>query len=265
MRKFTIFTVILTVIIVVVLAEIFAEEYLPQLSADSEVSTEGQPPLPESLDLSKVAQTNVFGATEPLTPPVESIAETVPLPGGISVEEVSLNNGDEGFGSGFETPQQESISDFEDENYATPSSNVYLRDDQVKSAGFIGAYLQTSAHNGFLFKTIYIDDLKDVKAEKYDIRTAESLLAKVYVFKIGTLMTLDDVYNTLKQRASEGLNIEVNENNEFGSGSFYLNDAKRQDVAFLTTKIGSMVYAFSYPKEYHQQVKNLVSLLDLEF
>ncbi len=258
MRKFTIFTVILTVIIVVVIAEIFAEDYLPQLNANNEVATDGSPPLPTNLDLTKVSQTNIFGATEEFPAPV---AESTTLPGGLDVEEVSLDS-EQGFGSGFESSN---ISDFEDENFAAPSTNVYLRDDQIKSAGFIGAYIEPSTHNGFLFKTIYIDDLKDVEVKMFNVRTAESLLTKVYIFKIGTMMPLDEVYAVLKQRASEGLDIEVNETNEFGSGSFYLNDSRRQNVAFLVVKIGSMVYGFSYPKDYHSQVKNLITLLDLEF
>ena len=66
-------------------------------------------------------------------------------------------------------------------------------------------------------------------------------------------------------RGAEGLDVTVNETNEFAQGSFYLNDVRRSEVAFLAVRVGSMIYGFSYPKEYHSQVKNLVTLLDLEF
>jgi hypothetical protein len=43
-----------------------------------------------------------------------------------------------------------------------------------------------------------------------------------------------------------------------------MNDTKRPGTAFLTVKLGNLIYGFSYPKEYHPQVKNLIKLLEWE-
>jgi len=106
--------------------------------------------------------------------------------------------------------------------------------------------------------------LKDLDVKKYVIRTKTAFLAKIYVLKAGPSSTIEDVYNVLKTRAAEGLDTEINETNDFGENSFYMNDSRRTNTAFLTIKMRGLIFGFSYPKEYHTQIKNLVSLLQLE-
>lgn len=281
MRKFTAFTLLLTVIVVVVLAEFLINDYLPELKARNESGDDLQLTLPESLDLNKSTQTSILGAdvdyskisdnmTIPSAIPPENLdAIPLPLPSeDFSDIEIPLN------GENLPLPNPniitdsndtDSVSDFEDENFTSFSQNVFIREDQIKSAGFTGAYLEDEPYDGYLYKTIYIDDLKDLEVSKTAICTSDSLLAKVYVFQVGGLTSVSEIYEVLKMRAAEGLDIEINETNEFGNASFYMNDARRQDTAFLTVKIGSILYGFSYPKEYHSQIKNLITLLDLEF
>jgi len=155
-------------------------------------------------------------------------------------------------------------TDFEDSNFVAFSKNAVLRDEQIKSAGFVGAYLEDEDYDGSLYKTIYTSDLYDVTVKKTVIRTKDVLLAKVYVVKMGPNSNVDDVYKVLKVRGSEGLDTEVNETNTFGAASFYMNDNRRQNTAFLTVKIGNSIYGFSYPKEYHLQATNLIKLLEWE-
>lgn len=155
--------------------------------------------------------------------------------------------------------------DFENNNFKPAVLNVYLNQDQLKSAGFTNATLDSESFDGFLYKTIYLQDLKDLKVFKNIIKSTDSTLCKVYIIDVGPMNSPKDVYNTLKTRGSEGLDIEINETNEFGDGSFFMNDSRRQNVAFLTVRFGNLIYGFSYPKEYHPQVKNLVKLLDMEF
>jgi hypothetical protein len=162
------------------------------------------------------------------------------------------------------TPTTTTSKDFEDSNFVAFTTNAVLRDEQIKSAGFVGAYLQDEAYDGSLYKTIYTSDLYDVTVKKTTIATKDALLAKIYVIKIGPNSNIDDVYKVLKVRGAEGLDSEINETNGFGSGSFYMNDARRQNTAFLTVKIGSSIYGFSYPKEYHLQIANLIKLLEWE-
>lgn len=273
MRKFTVFTVILTIIIVIVVGEMVVDKYLPSLKAKMENFELSDISLPEDLDLSKVIETNLLGSDVDYSKIPSEL-----LPGG-EVTELGASSEDlqTGFGSGFANitptlPEYKPDSggngeylDFEDENFVSFSQNTYLREDMVLSAGFVSAYIEDEPHNGFLYKTIYVDDLQDVKVSKYLIRTNEALLVKVYVFDIGPSSGVTEVYEVLKVRGSEGLDVEINETSDFGDDSFFLNDARRADVAFLTVRFGALIYSFSYPKSYHPQVKNLVKLIDMEF
>ena len=283
MRKFTVFTLMTSVVVLAVGADIFVNDVLPDhkkpVATDSEFAFDLPDSLP-SFDSSGLGSANVLGAdvgpglieeelfeeeadlgiergapmfdeqdnVELLVEENTSTLELIPVP---STEIATVNTSNS--------------SDFEDDNFVPFSTNVLIREDQIRSAGFVSGYLEQEPHEGFLFKTIYVDDLYDVSTSKYIIKSAEQALAKVYVFQVGPLSSLTEVYDVLKMRATEGLDMEVNETNDFADGSFYMNDLRRSNVAFLVTKIGAQIYGFSYPKEYHSQIKNLVKLLDMEF
>jgi hypothetical protein len=281
-RKFTVFTVILTIVVIVVMAEVAVNEYLPNNTTKNkeEVSTTGFP-LPAGLDSSNAMTANVLGAdmnfdysndgSEIFPSGFEEVVDSY----GLIEEELSVKSTDippvtgDPIIVGSNTPLvetiksigQPTISDFEDPEYSVSSINVNLREEHVRSAGFSNAYLEDQDHLGYLYKTIYIDDFYDVEIEKIAVRTDDAYLAKVYVFKVGLNSEVEETFQLIKLRSSAGIGIEVNESNEYGNSSFYMNDQNRPDTAFLTVRIGKFVYAFSYPKEYHAQIKNLIQLL----
>lgn len=158
----------------------------------------------------------------------------------------------------------DSSFDIEDFSNSQTLSTSYLRDDQIVNSGFTGSRLETEIYDGFLYKTINISDLKGINVEKYNIGDGTNTYAKVYIITVSDPLTFNDIYNVIKSRAAEGIDTEVNETNDYGSGSFYMNDVRRSGVAFLTVKIGSRIYGFTYPKTYHPQIKNLISLLMLD-
>lgn len=273
MRRFTVFTVLLTVVIVVVLAEMLVNDYLPKFRKDAVGTENGMTlDLPNDIDLSG-GQANVLGSDVDFSKIPDSNYPD------IEYEEVTLDIDSDDLldisdDALLEIPAditptyvatESDVSDFEDENFVTFSANVFIREDMIKSAGFADAYLESEPHNGYLYKTIYLDDLPDVEVTKYAIRDEESLFAKVYVFQVGGLSSVSEIYEVLKIRATEALDVVVNENNEFGDESFYMNDNRRQGVAFLTVRFGAVLYGFSYPKDYHSQIKNLATLIDYEF
>lgn len=277
MQKFTIFTVLLTIVVVVVVAEIAVNEYVPGI----ETGGEGK--------LSDVLKADVSSGQNHLGADVDelAIADSKPIER-VVVESIPLSNGADGinldenlakiseldflplYDEEGNTPASAASSnssppDFEDTEFtapkAAPEPNVYLRDEHIKSAGFTEADLRTDSADGKLFKTIDIADLKDVQVQKYLIQTDGQLLAKVYVFKMGIQADANEIYNLLKSRMAEEPTAEINETNQYGSASFYMNDTQRAGSAFLTARIGPLIYSFSYPKEYHPQIKNLIQLL----
>ena len=265
MQKFSIFTVILASVLVVVVAEFAINNYGQSgdgIQNESELTFN----LPGYLDLSKVLETDVLGSDEFGFAVDDDSGQVDPDLLALAEEEFGSSTGIVYDEIPFGDAPSSDLADFEDDTYEIPSvSSVYLREDQVLSAGFANAKIQEESHDGLLFKSVYIDDLYDVEVMKWAIRNDSQLLAKVYAFSFGPDSGVSEVYEILKIRSSQGLNAEVNETNDLGGASFYMNDSRRQNTAFLTVKIGSLIYAFSYPKDYHQQVKNLVTLLDLEF
>ena len=155
------------------------------------------------------------------------------------------------------------LSDFEafDSSYELTTTRVALTNDHVVSAGFTGAFLEPENFDGFLYKTISVGDLYGLKVEKFLVTNGVKQYAKVYVVTPEDLASTPEIYSVLKVRASEGLEVEVNEVNDFGDKSFYMNDLRRQHVAFLTVKIGTTIYGFAYPKDYHPQIVNMLTLI----
>lgn len=270
MRKFTVFTVLLTIVVMVVLGQLLVDRYLPNLKAD--VASSIPLMLPSDLGSNTFGAANVLGADLGV---VESNGDDIVsgVIDGIDMANLPTDNSTSD-AEIIPAPAQDllipnstsGLDDFEDPNFSASSpvsapKSVYLRDEQIKSAGFVGAYLEPEPHSGLLFKTITIDDLNDTEIEKTSIRTADQLLAKVYVFKAGIGSDINEIYQIIKMKASKGFDVVINETNDFGSNSFYMNDSRRSGTVFLTVRIGATVYAFSYPKEYHSQVKNLIQLL----
>ena len=293
MNKFTVFTVILSVVVIVVVADLVVNNYLPGLKDANIISeiTSGKFNLPENIDVSKAIETNVMGATDVNLEDFQTsrlgfdlgtnvYTETKPQeeePTGTKIPVESFDTTSSSVNLVSEDPEEiipiadtteiepvSGSSDFEDSAFDSFPKNIFLRDEQVKSAGFVSAYMEIEKYDGSLYKTIYTDDLYNVSVEKIVIKSADVMFAKVYVLTFGPKSRLEDVYQVLKTRGSEGLDVEINETNEYGDGSFYMNDTKRPGTAFLTVKLGNLIYGFYYPKEYHPQVKNLIKLLEWE-
>ena len=293
MKKFTVFTLILTVIVVVVVSEMFVNDYLPALGGGEDKNSSGgnmEVNLPETLDLSKSMETSVLGGTKnrlgadvvsndisggisedngnsPLDLIESAGSGTADLPYDYLPLLEGLTESGDLIDAEVPTGLESASSDFEDFSFdastiSPTSASIYLRDEQIKSAGFSSAYLKKELSDGKLFKTIQIDDLFDTEITKTAISTKEAALAKVYIFKTGINTEISEVYELIKLRSSDGLNVQINETNEYGSSSFYMNDQMRSGTAFLVVRIGGFVYAFSYPKEYHSQIKNLIKLVE---
>ncbi len=270
--------------------QIVAKEYFPGLFGDKNDNTDLIYTLPDSLDLDSIGQANVLGAENssdhnylgndvdysqimetdtgnlPFTDLNTGDLNTYDLP----IEDLSIDNSNTtdmaitDVTLTEETPTTD-VNDFENEGSSQNYADIYLRKEQIDAAGFVNAYIEKEQSNEMLFKTIFTGDLSDTKVDKNVIRTADSLLAKVYVISTGPSNSITDIFDILKVRASEGLDIEINETNEFGDASFYMNDLRRSNTAFLTVRFGQLIYGFSYPKDYHPQIRNLIALLDMEF
>ncbi len=259
MQKFTVFTAILTVIIVVVVAEILVSEYFPSLKAENTLSVDSSG-LVGNIDLGDATAANIFNSA------LEN--EAAQQLGGAAVDQFnstvgsSLENINNFVGT---APDDSRVYDFEDQDEPASQPNAFLDAEKLSSAGFYNAFLEVEEHDGLLFKNIFVEDVETAVMTKYAIRTNEQMLAKVHVFQMKPGARASELYNALNQRISNTISLDVNATNSFGEASFYMNDPQREDVAFLVVRMGTHIFGFSYPKEFHQQIVNLIQLLDLEF
>ncbi len=259
MKKFTIFSILLTIVVVVVVSQILVDEYLPYLKAD--VSDGISISLPDTLKIGSSTGESIFGADLSLD---NASTQNKEIPSDYQNITVTPQN------PATTKKPNSPLNDFED--FSDPSQtevlgnigSVVLREDQIKSAGFIGAHLEAEDYDGLLFKSVPVDDIDDVRMEKIAIRTADQFLARVYVIRVGINSNVRDVYQLLRSKSFQIPSVQVNETNDFGVSSFYFNDSRRSNTAFLVVRIGNMIYSFSYPKDYHSQIKNLIQLLEWE-
>jgi len=164
----------------------------------------------------------------------------------------------------FETQNTNNLPDFEEINTQVIAVNPYLRTEQLRSSGFLTAIIEEEINDEMLYRTVYIGDIDSVIKKRYLLRDDALLYARVYVFSPDAGNSPDIIYNSLKNKASNASNSSINETNQFGKASFYMNDTIRPETAFLTVKFSSLVYSFSYPKVYHKQVVNLITLISFE-
>jgi len=276
MQKFTVFTVLLTIVVVVVAAETFVNKYLPSVDGSSEVVEEGYT-LPSELELSDTFQSNVLGSDLIGIPVEEDPAGVAELGTGLlDVGETDIpltigGSSSDGFDFMSTSDSGLELSDggtFDIEDFSMSYDDSvgpvsYVRNDQIVNSGLIGGYLVDEDSDGMLYKSIPMTDLVGINVKKYAVTNGSTTFAKIYAIVPDNGMQTSEVYEVLKMRASENAQSTINETNQFGSASFYMNDSRRDSVAFLTVRIGSKIFGFTYPKQYHPQIRNLVSNLML--
>jgi len=278
MKNFTFLSTIIAVIVLIMVGKVVYTDYLANWTkgedntnsdylsffgedAQSAKDDTVMSTLAENLTASVLTNRLVPVPNEDTTVEVvsdENIVDTGvdPKPTGVDSSTTPLND--------IEARDEALISDFEDTNFIPSNLNAYIREEQVKAAGFTSAYIEEESPSGYFFKTVFIDDLKDIGLRKFIVRDDSLFFVKVYVFSPDISVNIDDLYNILKSRSASNPGSSINITDQFGKSSFYMNDTTRLNTAFLTVKFNSLIYGFAYPKEYHKQITNLIKLIQLE-
>lgn len=275
MQNFKIFSFILAVIVLIMVGQVVFSDYVPEwVGSESDnlktdiVNKLGADVLKTDTSNSNESEivyhsdenTNpTLSNTSPIMAVIEETPEAVIVDNDVNTLQTENN-----FVPQIILDDTNSVIDFEDINPKAIVLNPYLRDEQLKSAGFLTASLQEESFNDLYFKSVYIGDILSVMKKKYVIKDDALLYAKVYVLSPDVGNDVLSIYSSLKEKAKSSLNSTINETNQFGKASFYLNDSTRSDTAFLTVRYQSLIYGFSYPKVYHKQVSNLIKLIGLE-
>lgn len=294
MKKFTIFSIILAALVTIISLElIFSGEESDGVESSGEVDSNNNSALLGGSDpnqLASILTVDIDGLAEDdfeneESPEVPDDIEDLEDPEVVS-DEIEKPEDIEEKVENEEESDDEKIDrgGIEDGNSEEELGNplgipVLIRNDMVQSAGFETGYLVSESHDGFIFKNIPLSSLENYKLEKYLVSKPSTenengfeSLAKIYIFEADLNGNINSIYTDLKSAILEESKnsesslgtVQVNETNEFGLNSFYMNDSLRPNVAFLTVRIDSYIFAFSYPKDNHFWVKNMIKLLEWE-
>ena len=158
-------------------------------------------------------------------------------------------------------------SEMTQQTSATTSSSTKKKNNEtlttalVQSAGFSNTELTVVTFNGILFENLDLRDFKSVPIFQYALTHQNQALASFYEFRADSHLMSQEVYAYLKERSAQVIGAVVNETNQFGENSFYINFLEKPDQAFLVVKLQNNVYALTYQKEYHKLIKQLLLLL----
>lgn len=226
MNKFTIFTIILAVSIVTVMADLGFREYYGTAGQTSVITSENPAPAQKSVTPTGVTETTVPSAAA-------DVSAGTNTPAGAATTA---------------TP------------YIVPPPSSTITQEKVESAGFTGQF--TEKHfDGKVFQLLDITKIPVEALGLYEIAQDDTPVVTVTEIALKDEIKALQMYVLLQNKTKPYIDLSLNETNAYGDRSFYINHAKKPGEAFLTVKIGKMIYSFAYVKFYHPEIKKLIQLL----
>ena len=132
----------------------------------------------------------------------------------------------------------------------------------LTQAGSTGLTLQRIPFSGILFKSIDLRDLKSIPAVSQNLLHQNKTKVAVFTELHGESGAVaHEIYSLIKDNGDALLEASMNETNDFGDGSFYLNFRENSSEAFLVVKKGGCVYALTYEKSFHPFVEIIMQLI----
>lgn len=178
----------------------------------------------------------------------------------------------------FDIDTQFEIADPDTGNVVKPISTgrsgdlaLGINSELLDKAGFRNFFIKPRPFDGLLFESFdvsmltYLNVLDRKIIQLIDGNEVEIL--RIYEFNLNDVDASDEIYTYLKTSLKDQLGVSVNETNQFGMGSFFINHQVPRNNAFLVVKTRGNVYALSYPKtdegniNYFELVSNLFSEL----
>lgn len=130
-------------------------------------------------------------------------------------------------------------------------------------SGFQNVTLQRVPFNGIVFERIDLREFNTVPVVAQNLlQDNENSIATFYELHGDSELLAGEIYLLIREKASAGLGVNVNEVNDFGDTSFYINYGDRPDHAFLVVKIKESVYALTYEKGLHSFMTALLKYLN---
>lgn len=245
MSKFTFFTILfsLTVIVIVsylVLSDaIFPQEYKTALLPGGQqiVRTYNDEAVPEEESIEESGKE------------AASVPEKV-----ISGEEIPVFNTAPGFGSELE-PEPEPLQQ-------TPPgfiTGTFLKPSLLQQVGFLD--ISPKLFSGKVFDLFDIRQKTTLSIAVFEAKEEGNGVAVFTELQMPDEISAQELYTLIQNKSKVYVDLTVNETNQYGDRSFYLNHLRKQDEAFLVIRMRNSLYTIAYLKEYHPRIKILIGLL----
>lgn len=132
----------------------------------------------------------------------------------------------------------------------------------IHQVGFQNVTLQMVPFNGILMEKIDMRDFKSIPVIRQNLlEDNRRVVAEFNEFHAESSLLANEIYLLIKEKAADSIDAGVNETNEFGEKSLYINYGGEKNNAFLVVKISQSVYALRYEKTLHNYIKTLLQLL----
>ncbi len=127
-----------------------------------------------------------------------------------------------------------------------------ISNELLDKAGYRDFIVKPRPFDGQLFGLFDLNmlsylDIVDKKITRI-IDGNEVPVLRVYEFNFTDDASTQEIYDFLRAKIKDELGVTINETNQFGLSSFYINFQVPKDQAFLVVKTRTNVYALSYPK-----------------
>lgn len=227
MNKFTIFTIILVVSVVTVAVDLAARDYLAKNGQANVMGEEISPVIANSDSSSENHESSDQNVE------VEKPTPEIQIPPPVTSDSVAN---------------------------VVPQPSATVNQEKIKSAGFTGV-LTEKHFNGKVYELLDITKIAVDAIGFYELVQDGGPIASITEIALKDEIRALQMYVLLQNKTKTYIDLSLNETNAYGDRSFYINHSKKPDEAFLTVKIGRMIYAFAYVKTYHPEVKKLIQLL----
>jgi hypothetical protein len=159
-----------------------------------------------------------------------------------------------------ETKAEEIVQNEQSEEETLIKSDPKITEAILTSIKIENPVIKAQEFNGKIFDFLSTTLNKDyIIAE--NIFSNEAFIGMVYEFHFSSPINAEASYASLKNDVLGLDSITINENNNFGEKSFYLNNTTKQNTVYIITKTGNSIYGFKYPHTSHSAFKSLIKYL----
>lgn len=133
-----------------------------------------------------------------------------------------------------------------------------ISDDVLLNSGIIQPQMKQVKFNGKLFQFIDLSAFGFEDIAKTNVFDGSEFRFSVYEIQTDHPTLAEEMYHLLQDEASKNSDISMNETNQYGDQSSYLNHSRKKQTVFLMVLMDTTVYAFEYPAGSHDVVKNIL-------